>query len=103
MIRTTKLGSFSLGFGHHGRRMMPADVIKSPENVIVSAHGHNGFAGDFAREILTWFSKSFGKSNHLPSTRKDTLQFEIVDALVAVQLRENSRVRLEPSGWASAV
>jgi len=46
--------------------MMAANIVESPEAVIVSAHGNNGLTGDFAGEILTWLSKPLGKSNHLP-------------------------------------
>src|SRR6266496_389072 len=93
MIRTTKLSRLSLGLGHYRRCMMTADVIESTQNVIVTAHGNNGFSGDFAGDVLTWLRKPLRKSNHLPGSRKDGLELEAVKALIDVP-RSRNRCRL---------
>ncbi len=66
MIRTTKLGYFSVGLSHNGCCMMTANVIETAQDVIIATHSDNGFSGDFAGEVLTRIAYSIALSDHLP-------------------------------------
>jgi nitrite reductase/ring-hydroxylating ferredoxin subunit len=91
MIRTAHLVRVSGGFGHHRRRVMPADVEETAHDLVVAPHNHNRLAGNFGRNEISRFFQLIDTRGELPRTPKDRLQLKVEDALVCVPRGGNGR------------
>ena len=72
MIRTAKLRGFSVRFSHYCRGVMTANVEKSSQNAIISAHNNDGLARYVT--VDRWSSaEAYAAFRHAARERYDAL------------------------------
>src|SRR4029077_20432723 len=79
----------SFGFSHYSGRVMAADIEEAPQNIVVSPHHNNRFAGNFSGNVLSRLLQLIHASDELPRTREDSLSLQFTDAFVRVPRRWN--------------
>src|SRR5438034_1823407 len=95
MIRAAEAFGGAGGFGHNCGGMMAANIEKSAQLAVLSAHDDEGLSRHFHGKELALFAHLVGSAHELPRCAKDALPLELRDAR-----SEERRVGKEcRSGW----
>jgi len=97
VIQTLQDGRIAASLRHDCGRMMPADVIKSPQNPVFSAHNYQRFSREVARDKVSRLPQLIGSGNELPCSAEHTQALQFRDPRVRVPRRGNGRRRLQGS------
>ncbi len=84
VIRTPELFRAAFRLRDHGRRMVPANVVKGAQHAITATRDNDRLSREVGREKTSFVSHLIGAPRHLPGFRKHTLLLEFVDARIEV-------------------
>ena len=90
VIRALQAGGCAARFGHHGGRVMAADVEESAQFAILTADYQDRLSRNFCSDVLPGRRNLFRAANHLPSAAEYGLALKLGDASVGVPGAGNS-------------
>jgi hypothetical protein len=84
MIGATQDGSLAARFGNHRSGVVPAHVVESSQQAVITAHNYNWFASHVCRNELSGRCHLLRTSDHLPGPAENRCGFELGNARINV-------------------
>src|SRR4051794_12195889 len=91
VIRTTQDGRNSALLHDNCRSVMPADVVKSPKDIVIAAHDNDWFPSNVGSDELTRFFQQVDPADQLPAVAENSFIFQFSDTRICVPGSWNSR------------